>query len=302
VRASLLVDPTARVARAFGLSIPLGAAPSGQSSHVQADGRFPHGNLLIPATYVLDPRGQIVYAGRIRNRAKYRIACGIRQPGASFRWLCGSLVEYDASSHKILQDFDSAATRATVLAARIGRPMADAYNNPSPEHLRRELGARFQRPLMTFFLRRVKDRPLAEDLTQDVLLKVVRACERGQIGKADSYVFKVAINLLRDRRRRALRAGPTVFLPIEEDIDGQLESQLVEAISPERVLLSEESLADVLRSLEELGELTRKIFILFRLENMKQKDIAALYGIGQSTVEKHVVKAVVHLAKRYGHE
>jgi RNA polymerase sigma factor (sigma-70 family) len=180
--------------------------------------------------------------------------------------------------------------------------MATAPNNLSPEQLRTELGSRFQRPLMTFFLRRVKDRSLAEDLTQDVLLKVVRACERGQIARADSYVFKVAINLLRDHRRRALRVGPSLFLPIEEDGDGQLESQLVEAISPERVLLSEESLADVLRSLEELGDLTRKIFILFRLENMKQKDIAALYGIGQSTVEKHVVKAVVHLAKRYGHE
>jgi len=33
---------------------------------------------------------------------------------------------------------------------------------------------------------------------------------------------------------------------------------------------------------------------------MKQKDIAALYGIGLSTVEKHVIKAVVHLANRYG--
>ncbi len=175
-------------------------------------------------------------------------------------------------------------------------------NHPSPQQLRRELGVRFQRPLMAFFLRRIKDRSLAEDLTQDVLLKVVRACERGRIARADSYVFKVAINLLRDHHRRAVRSGPTVFLPIEEDLDGQLESQLVEAISPERVLLSEDSLADVLRSLEELGEPTRKIFILFRLENMKQKDIAALYGIGQSTVEKHVVKAVLHLAKRYGHD
>jgi RNA polymerase sigma factor (sigma-70 family) len=180
--------------------------------------------------------------------------------------------------------------------------MATAPNNLSPEQLRTELGARFQRPLMSFFLRRIKDRSLAEDLTQDVLLKVVRACERGQIARADSYVFKVAINLLRDHRRRSLRTGPSLFLSIEEDRDGHLESQLVEAISPERVLLSEESLADVLRSLEELGELTRNIFILFRLENMKQKDIAALYGIGQSTVEKHVVKAVVHLAKRYRHE
>jgi RNA polymerase sigma-70 factor (ECF subfamily) len=139
-------------------------------------------------------------------------------------------------------------------------------------------------------------------LTQDVLLKVVRASERGQIERADSFVFKVAVNLLRDHRRRTLRTGPAVFVPIEEDLDGRLESELVEAISPERVLLSEESLADVLRSLGELGELTRNIFILFRLENMKQKDIAALYGIGQSTVEKHVIKAVVHLAKRYDHE
>jgi RNA polymerase sigma factor (sigma-70 family) len=180
--------------------------------------------------------------------------------------------------------------------------MGTAPNNPAPEQLRSELGARFQRPLMTFFMRRIKDRSLAEDLTQDVLLRVVRACERGKMERADSYVFKVAINLLRDHRRRVLRAGPAVFLPIEEDLDGHLESQLVEAISPERVLLSEDSFADVLRSLEELGELTRNIFILFRLENMKQKDIAALYGIGQSTVEKHVMKAVVHLAKRYGHE
>jgi RNA polymerase sigma factor (sigma-70 family) len=178
--------------------------------------------------------------------------------------------------------------------------MATVPNKPSVEQLRNELAARFQRPLMTFFLRRVRDRSLAEDLTQDVLLKVVRASEKGQIERADSYVFKVAINLLRDQRRRAQRVGPAIFLPLEEDRDGHLESQLVEAISPERVLLSEDSLADVLRSLEELGELTRNIFILFRLESMKQKDIAALYGIGQSTVEKHVIKAVLHLSNRYG--
>ena len=180
--------------------------------------------------------------------------------------------------------------------------MTTVPNKVPAEQLRGELSARFQRPLLTFFLRRIKDRALAEDLTQDVLLKVVRACERDQIERADSYVFKVAINLLRDHRRRLMRAGPAVFLPIEADVDGQLESQLVEAISPERVLLSEDSLADVLRSLAELGELTRNIFILFRLENMKQKDIAALYGIGQSTVEKHVMKAVLHLASRYGDE
>ena len=33
---------------------------------------------------------------------------------------------------------------------------------------------------------------------------------------------------------------------------------------------------------------------------MKQKGIAAFYGIGLSTVEKHVMAAMIHLAKRFG--
>lgn len=178
--------------------------------------------------------------------------------------------------------------------------MGSAASRNPPHSLRNELSERFARPLMTFFLRRIKDRAQAEDLTQEVLLRMVRACETGQIERADSYVFKVAANLLRDQKRRLLRTGPAVFVPLEDALQGEVETPLVEAISPERVLLSQESLADVLRALGELSELTRNVFILFRLENMKQKDIAALYGIAQSTVEKHVMKAVLHLTTRFG--
>jgi len=169
--------------------------------------------------------------------------------------------------------------------------------------LRQQLSARFQQPLMTFFLRRCRDYAEAEDLTQEVLLRVVRAAgsERAdRIERAESFVFKVAINLLRDRRRRTLRDGSPDFVPLDEVEEDGTEWRLAEDISPERVLSSRESLADALRALEELGAKTRDIFILFRLENMKQKDIAALYGIGRSTVEKHVMKAALHLAMRYG--
>jgi RNA polymerase sigma-70 factor (ECF subfamily) len=178
--------------------------------------------------------------------------------------------------------------------------MRTAAQSASVQQLRNELGARFSRPLLTFFRRRLKDPSQAEDLAQEVLLRVMRACEDGRVERAESYVFKVAINLLRDQRRQALRAGPATFVPIDEALEGAIETPLVEALSPERVLLSEDSLADVLRALGELGELTRNVFVLFRLENMKQKDIAALYGIGLSTVEKHVMKAVLHLTTRYG--
>ena len=163
-----------------------------------------------------------------------------------------------------------------------------------------ELAARFSAPLLSYFLRRVRDRAHAEDLVQDALLRVIRASELEVIEHPESYVFKVAANLLKDSRRHAVR-HPTVSYPaFGEDQEGELEETLVDERSPERVLDGETSLAEVMQALDELSELTRNVFVLFRLEHMKQKDIAALYGIAQSTVEKHVMRAVLHLARRCG--
>lgn len=163
-----------------------------------------------------------------------------------------------------------------------------------------ELAARFSAPLLSYFLRRVRDRAQAEDLVQDALLRVIRAADSEVIEHPESYVFKVAANLLKDSRRHAGR-HPTVARAVAaEDKAGEVDETLIDERSPERVLDGETSLAQVLQALSELSELTRNVFILFRLENMKQKDIAALYGIAQSTVEKHVMRAVLHLGRRCG--
>jgi RNA polymerase sigma-70 factor (ECF subfamily) len=164
--------------------------------------------------------------------------------------------------------------------------------------LRARLDSRFHGPLMAFFLRRIKDRAAAEDLTQETLLRVINAQAMTRIEHAESYVFTVAANLLKDHRKKSQRFDPDICIPIDEAVASELESQLVEDLSPERVLLDKDSLQEALRHLEELGERTRDIFVLFRLENMKQKDIAAAFGIGLSTVEKHVMRAVLHLAAR----
>ena len=163
-----------------------------------------------------------------------------------------------------------------------------------------ELAARFSAPLLSYFLRRVRDRAHAEDLVQDALLRVIRASECEVIEHPESYVFKVAANLLKDSRRHAVRHPTVTRAVVEDGAGGEVEATLVDERSPERVLDAETSLAQVLQALSELSELTRNVFILFRLEHMKQKDIAALYGIAQSTVEKHVMRAVLHLAKRCG--
>ncbi len=151
---------------------------------------------------------------------------------------------------------------------------------------------------MSFFLRRVGSRAEAEDLTQQVFLRLFHGAERGDVENPAAFVFRIAANLLHDRRRTAVRHGE--HLAIDEALLARFHGAGVEESTPERVLLAKESLAEVLRTLDALGDRTRDMFILFRLENMKQQDIAALYGCSRSTVEKHVMKAVLHLALAHG--
>jgi RNA polymerase sigma factor (sigma-70 family) len=157
-----------------------------------------------------------------------------------------------------------------------------------------ELDARYRRPLMKFFLRRVHHLAEAEDLTQEVFARALTSGELGSLQRPDSFLFTVATNLLRDRHRAHLRRSG---LPSEATCEP---TEPVEDRGPERVLQGYESLSEVLSILDELSERTRDIFILFRLEDMKQRDIASAFGITVKAVEKHVLKAVTHLARRWG--
>jgi RNA polymerase sigma factor (sigma-70 family) len=171
------------------------------------------------------------------------------------------------------------------------------------------LDARFRRPLMKFFMRRVRHFSEAEDLTQEVFVRALGSGELARVQRADSFLFTVATNLLRDRHRAAARRAaaargtPAAGCEAAALRPGEASGETlgpVEDRGPERVLQGYESLAEVLASLDTLGARTRDIFILFRLESMKQREIADLYGMTQKAVEKHVLKAVMHLARLYG--
>jgi RNA polymerase sigma factor (sigma-70 family) len=171
----------------------------------------------------------------------------------------------------------------------------------SPAELARRLDARYRTPLMNYFLRRVRDRAEAEDLTQEVFLRIVRRPGDEPLENAEVFLFSIAANLLRDRARRAATRHASDHRSLDAPGEDLTQSpSLIEARAPERVLMSQESLAEVLRALDELGERTRDIFILYKLEKMKHREIGALYGLSASAVEKYVRKATAHLARLFG--
>ncbi len=154
------------------------------------------------------------------------------------------------------------------------------------------IAAPYRSVLVKYFTRKCGNVSEAEDLAQDVLERVLRYSQWESAEQAKPYIFRVAVNHWHDYCRITRRRGASVEW---DDTAAFAEN---EEASPERVLNGEQELHVVVAALQELGERTRDVFMLDRLEHMKHREIAALYGISVSAVEKHVAKALAHIARR----
>jgi len=164
----------------------------------------------------------------------------------------------------------------------------------------REMDRRLRRPLVNFFFRRVLDRTEAEDLTQEAFARLSRHPDMARSTGAAAYVFVIAANLLKDRARARAARKTADHRSLGDLPDSAfIDPGLVERRDPERVLMGRERLSEIIGALGELGERTRDIFILSRLENLSHREIAAAFGISVSAVEKHIMKAMAYLGARF---
>ena len=154
-----------------------------------------------------------------------------------------------------------------------------------------KLGRRWRPALMSYFLRRVGNHAEAEDLTQEVFVRLL-----GRNNKitqsSDAYVFQIASNLLRDRARRS-----QVRADYSEDV-GQVDGRGIDPLDPHKMAVGRDALATFVSGLHDLPERTRTIFVLYRIENMTLETIAETYGISKSAVHQQVAKATAFLMKR----
>ena len=174
-----------------------------------------------------------------------------------------------------------------------GTARPDSAAQAEAQAFLRRLSEAYHLPLVRYFQRRVGTREEAEDLTQEVFLRMLRRPDAEPLDNPEAFLFRTAVNLLRDRARR----GRTSQGYLDEVTHQQ---DHFEALSPERVLTGRQSLRSALRILEELDERTRDVFILHRLEGLKYAEIANLYGVSVSSIEKYIIKALAHVAQRAG--
>ena len=155
------------------------------------------------------------------------------------------------------------------------------------------LAARYRPALIAYFRRRAPVKADAEDLAQEVFVRVLKRGGLDEVENAEAFLFHAAANLVRDQGRRTL-------VRRQHAAEEFATAVKAEVLSPERVYEGREQLTTLMSALDELTEKTRDMFLLHRLERMKYHEIADLYGVSLSAVEKHIMKALAHVTRRMG--
>jgi RNA polymerase sigma-70 factor (ECF subfamily) len=130
---------------------------------------------------------------------------------------------------------------------------------------------------------------VAEDLTAETFLKVVRAVDRFDParGSAKAWILTVARNVLADWRRRA-RIRQYVSL-------GTMHDLVFEAPSPEERLLREEEVGRLLDAVATLADADRELIGLRYGSGLDTAEAAAVLGISEGSVRTRLWRVLGRL-------
>lgn len=155
-----------------------------------------------------------------------------------------------------------------------------------------ELFERYSPALLRFADRLLSDRGMAEEVTQEVFVKVItRAHQYDGRAEVASWLFAIAANACRDRRRRERRAS---VVPLEAIAEPAHKGEGVETR-----LLSRERRAAVRQALSELSEEQREALVLARYHGLPYSEIASVLGISVGAVKTRIFRAVETLKARF---
>lgn len=151
-----------------------------------------------------------------------------------------------------------------------------------------ELFLAHQKELKHFLNAKVRCADTADDLTQETFLRVAQIPSGITIENARSYLYRTATNLaidhFRTERRRQTHPAETETLWNLPDT----------AASVEHSIEGREKLSALKEALDELPLLTQKIFHLHRVEGRTYSDVAHRLKVSESTVQKHLARALYH--------
>ena len=170
----------------------------------------------------------------------------------------------------------------------------------------RELIRRYERPVFSLILRMVRDRQLAEDLSQETFIKALNAIAtyRPEF-KFSSWIFKIANNASIDQLRRrevntlSLDGSPTAETP------DAVEATALQVGSKGESPLDELEAREIGKAIEvAIGKLRpeyRSCILLRHVEGLAYEEIAESLNLPLGTVKTYIHRARNELRDYLGH-
>ena len=205
--------------------------------------------------------------------------------------------------------FHQRGTRGTAAARRDVAPVLSTIAEMGNEALMLEHGAgneeafvelvrRHERGVLNYFYRMLQNRQVAEELTQEVFLALVKNAQRYKpTAKFTTYLYTIASNMvskewLRRKRRPKVfslfatwggRDGDSDFHPLEHISDRHADTLAA--------FRQDEVTEAVNEALLHLPEHQREAFVLRRFQDLSYQEIAAVTRVPIGTAKSRVVRA-----------
>lgn len=161
------------------------------------------------------------------------------------------------------------------------------------EYAFRELFGQYRQMVYGFAFAHVRSEALADEITQEVFVKIWTAGEKlGRIVAFDAWLRKVTLNLVYSYFRKVKHQREVLeAYAMRQEVARDTTAETVNMEEVERLLH---------KALQSLTEQQRTIFRMSREENMKYADIGTALGISVYNVNYHLKKIVAHLRSTLG--
>ena len=157
-----------------------------------------------------------------------------------------------------------------------------------------ELVDRYQTRLLNFIFRTIGDREKAEDLVQEVFIRVYRHLHRfDRSKKFSTWIYTIASNLAKNELRNRSRNPLVLFQAVQKNWqDDDRPVQFEDATSRPDDMYRKRHLREIVEeSVAKLPEHHRNVFILRELEGNSYEEIAEITDCNLGTVKSRLNRA-----------
>jgi RNA polymerase sigma-70 factor (ECF subfamily) len=160
------------------------------------------------------------------------------------------------------------------------------------------LFTRYTPAIISFAYRFVRDREVAEELAQEVFLKVYEGAGRYRVqSRFTTWLYRIATNVcLNEIRKPRFRAAHE---PLSEESERESEISSTESVRGQDKLLERQAIVRVIRQvLDQIPEKQRTAFILSKYQELSYAEVAEVLKTSEKAVKSLIHRARETLAER----